>query len=79
MEEIGQFKPRWLPEIEPGQMAIKYQDANGVMREKGGRDLKISQSYPLQPCPQSSTWDPLPTAKILYEGQVQDLYHWFVG
>ena len=27
-------------------MAVKYEDSRGVVRVKGGRDLKLSQSYP---------------------------------
>ena len=48
IEELEDFKPRMLPVVqEPVEMAVRYKDANGKDRVKGGRDLKSSQSYPL--------------------------------
>ena len=48
IEELSEFKPRYLPPLPPVQMSIRYVDSAGKQRIKGGRDLKSSQSYPLQ-------------------------------
>lgn len=48
IEELPDFKPKYLPPLPPVQMAIKYLDSSGRKRIKGGCDLKRSQSYPLQ-------------------------------
>jgi len=65
---LPDFKPTWLPELPPVEMAVKYVDGSGKQRVKGGSSLKASQSYPLQflgfivlfsaPC-QSLTWGPM--------------------
>ncbi len=48
INELPQFQPAWLPEREPVQMAVRYKDHAGRERVKGGKDLKSSQSYPVQ-------------------------------
>ena len=60
IEDLGEFAPRWLPEIEEVQMAVHYKDSNGKDRVKGGKDLKNSQSYPLPFFPQlfNPSWVP---------------------
>ncbi|CAL1163650.1 unnamed protein product, partial [Cladocopium goreaui] len=48
INELPDFKPTWLPELPPVEMAVKYVDGSGKQRVKGGSSLKASQSYPLQ-------------------------------
>ncbi|CAK9050135.1 unnamed protein product [Durusdinium trenchii] len=47
VEDVDDFRPRWLPPREAVEMAVVYQDGRGVTRVKGGRHLKASQAYPL--------------------------------
>ena len=48
LDNLEDFAPAWLPPTEPVQMAVIYQDKKGKTRVKGGKDLKGSQSYPIQ-------------------------------
>ncbi|CAK9026290.1 unnamed protein product, partial [Durusdinium trenchii] len=47
VEDLEDFKPKWLPEREEVEMAVIYEDSKGLKRVKGGRHLKASQAYPI--------------------------------
>ncbi|CAK8987246.1 Uncharacterized protein (Fragment), partial [Durusdinium trenchii] len=47
VEDLEDFKPKWLPEREDVEMAVIYEDSKGLKRVKGGRHLKASQAYPI--------------------------------
>ena len=46
--ELYKYRPRWLPPAIKTEMVERYVDSKGQVKIKGGRDLKQSQSYPLQ-------------------------------
>lgn len=48
IDDLPMYKKPGVSNGERPEMTIKYQDAQGVMRCKGGRDLKQSQHYPKQ-------------------------------
>ena len=47
IEEVDNFRPRWLPPRETVEMAVVYTAKKGLKRVKGGRHLKQSQAYPI--------------------------------
>ena len=49
IEDLHEYRPLRLPTVEHSvEMVVHYKDAKGQDRIKGGRDLKNSQSYPVQ-------------------------------